>query len=935
MPSDTFTSEALVYWKFVIYILTVICVYAVTRLLGVNPLLASAFTCFAIFTGRSYFDIRPAGFSNLLTAVFLLILVLAAYKNILYIWLIVPLTVVWANLHGGYIYVFIMIAVFLGLHIFNRLPKIWSFVLYNLLAWPACIFVYATTDWGNLLPDEANPVKGSLVYLFFVVVIIGVFLTFFKDKLITIERKGLYHTLAASLAAFIAMILLNPFHLANLTHTFVISISKHAQKWRTVNEWHPAFEWSNPVGTAYPFLIMFIMGIAILLFWFFSRRLIPKLLSAPKDRLAVQSRSFNFFLKIFAFSAAILVFWVVLLSFAFINYDPFSFIICTAFAAVLLLSIYQHAAFIFLSIPIVLFGLSASVVFGSQAFDGRYIYPFIMIPAYCIMCIVASLLSKKVLLKKINIAIVAATAVVLLFLVSIIYNPFNLPVPSWPLISSTGLFPGFGQFLHCLYERIAAVFANLLNLKVSWYPAYIHNAEPSYSRLFISLYIINVISIVAFVLFCYRLYFYRQQPASPVSETKQNQYKPPKIDIVLWAIAALTVYMATRSRRFIPIAAIAICPVLALFLQQIVCSISASINFYRKNRLSIPPMSEALQKFFLIVAAALTAYLGTTWTLKFKSVYLDPWPTDYKFTSVFMRMTASEAKPFEAVKFIKDNKLSGNMFNYWTEGGFIAWGQDPDPNTGKTPLQLFVDGRAQAAYEPQAYDAWSYLMGGGLECWDAARQKRPVNYKKAGLEIADALRKYNVWVILMPAEEFDSDFYKAIEANPDWLLIYFDRKQRLLIDKKNPRTKDLFTGVFDGTTVYPDDFSKNLVLSYYKLNSENPSDLKEGLDYAIRAYYCEPSHLPVERAVIAAKYELLRPRIDKFCRDVFDDFEKNKEQYKKQNGFHDRMVAALIAAQYLQRNAELQKNLELAATYADKVRQYDLERRLLVEPKRW
>ena len=300
-----------------------------------------------------------------------------------------------------------------------------------------------------------------------------------------------------------------------------------------------------------------------------------------------------------------------------------------------------------------------------------------------------------------------------------------------------------------------------------------------------------------------------------------------------------------------------------------------------------------------------------------------------------MRMTASEAKPFEAVKFIKDNKLSGNMFNYWTEGGFIAWGQDPDPNTGKTPLQLFVDGRAQAAYEPQAYDAWSYLMGGGLECWDAARQKRPVNYKKAGLEIADALRKYNVWVILMPAEEFDSDFYKAIEANPDWLLIYFDRKQRLLIDKKNPRTKDLFTGVFDGTTVYPDDFSKNLVLSYYKLNSENPSDLKEGLDYAIRAYYCEPSHLPVERAVIAAKYELLRPRIDKFCRDVFDDFEKNKEQYKKQNGFHDRMVAALIAAQYLQRNAELQKNLELAATYADKVRQYDLERRLLVEPKRW
>ena len=82
----SFTSNALVYWKFVIYILTIICVYYTGRLLGANPALSAVFACFALFVGRSYFDIRPAGFSNLLVSVFLLILVLSTYRNILYIW---------------------------------------------------------------------------------------------------------------------------------------------------------------------------------------------------------------------------------------------------------------------------------------------------------------------------------------------------------------------------------------------------------------------------------------------------------------------------------------------------------------------------------------------------------------------------------------------------------------------------------------------------------------------------------------------------------------------------------------------------------------------------------------------------------------------------------------------------------------------------------
>ena len=113
-PSDTFTSNALVYWKFAIYIITIFFVYYAARLLGAHTALAAIFACFAVFTGRSFLDIRPAGFSNLLSIVFLVILILTAYRNILYIWLIVPLIAFWCNVHGGYIYIFIMLIPFVG-----------------------------------------------------------------------------------------------------------------------------------------------------------------------------------------------------------------------------------------------------------------------------------------------------------------------------------------------------------------------------------------------------------------------------------------------------------------------------------------------------------------------------------------------------------------------------------------------------------------------------------------------------------------------------------------------------------------------------------------------------------------------------------------------------------------------------------------------------
>lgn len=645
--------NALVYWKFALYILAVVCVFYTGKLLGANPALSAVFACFAMFIGRSFLDVRPAGFSNLLVAVFLLILVLASYRNILYIWLIVPLAVFWCNVHGGYIYLFIMLAPFVSL---------------NLLT---CIS---------------------------------------KKRFRSIGLKGVYHTVAAGIVAFIAVILFNPFHLTNLTHTFVISISKHAERWRDIHEWHPAFDWDNPVGTAVPFLVMYIIAWVALVIW------------AP----------------------------VLVLTSRFVN---------------------------------------------------RY--------------------TKK-------------------------------------------------------KEKI------------------------------------------------------------PV------EYQWPKVDLALMTIAALTIYMAIRSRRFIPIAGIAACPIIAMFIDQIVRSISAAHNFHKKNRLVVSPMSYKLKVFFILAGAAAVSFFGTSWGLKFKRVYLDPWPLDPKLNSVFMRMTASNLKPFSACKFIKMNKLKGKMLNYWTEGGFIAWGQEPDPNTGKTPLQLFMDGRAQAAYDLRAFDIWTYIVSGGPTVQSARIRKRnltPADYTEIGNWTKEQLKKQNVWVVLMPPTVRGKPPMpvRGLESTSNWPLVFVNNKQKLFVDRTTPRGKELCEGIFNGKTLYPDEFSKTLTMAHHLLlYYQGGNSKKQGFDYAVKAFYLNPSVAPMlEILLVATRFAELRPQIYDFCKNYVDYFIKNKDNFVKQDGYSDIIQAARLACLHLANTPEARKNKELAKFYATKAQEYKNELKSNAQEGRW
>ncbi len=621
---------------------------------------------------------------------------------------------------------------------------------------------------------------------------------------------------------------------------------------------------------------------------------------------------------IFGCTAAVFICWVVFISFSFLNLDAADFFICAVFMAILLLSVYKSVHFIYLVVPLTLVALWSADA--GAGYTGRYIYPFVTLPVYVTLHIIVSLLSKTTKIKPKNIIFVTVTAIAALLLMTVLINPFKFELPVWNL----------KQFL---------------DLRRIWRPMYerIGNNPLNYAHLFSVLYIVNAASIVIWLTVPYLRKVFLQLPNKTDEESQGDTYQLPKIDLALMAIAALTVYMAIRSRRFIPIAAIAACPILAMLIDQTVRAISAARNFHKKNRFCISPMPHRLQLFFTLVGVAAVLTFGIWWGLKFKRVYLDPWPTDVKLNSVFMRMTASDAKPFYAMKFIKDNKLKGKMFNYWTEGGFIAWGQQPDPNTGQTPLQLFMDGRAQAAYEPRVYTLWAETMAGGriaAQLMQNAQARRraltTAEYIKIGRWIDKQLKKHNVWVVLMPSNQFGTPFVRGLEANRNWPLVFFNDRQKLFVDITTPQGKELFDGIPNGKTVYPDEFSKDLILAHHLLSSVKGKDAhKQGLDFAIKAFELNRSQVSMLKVIRAAISSELRPRVSDFCRKYFDDFIKNKDSWAEQDGYFHKIASASVAAGYLRQIAKIQRNAELVRYYDVKIKEYNDERKQLLSRKRW
>ncbi|MBM4104172.1 MAG: hypothetical protein FJ263_09015 [Planctomycetes bacterium] len=620
----------LVVWKFALFFATAYVVYAYGRVMGVCPLPAAAASCLAMVVGRTFFDIRPACWSNFFVPLFLLILALAVYKNIRTIWLMVPMVVLWANFHGGYIYVYMMMVPFVGLHLISMMSR---------------------------------------------------------NRLVKIPFRNLLTICYAAIASFIAMIIFNPYHLTNLTHTFEISISEHAASWRNVKEWRPAFAFldkglPNGVGDTTVFGAMCILFFAALGVWLVSQKLRPR------------------------------------------------------------------------------------IDFGKKA-----------------------------------------------------------------------------------------------------------------------------------------------KPA----DIERGYKEWPKIDLPMLAIALLTTYMATQSRRFVAIAGSVACPMIFLLLQQAWDAITARIRYRQGGNLERMTPPVWLQNGALALYGLFALGCGVFWGLEFKKIYLDPWPEDSVYHSVFMRMTASNVKPIDVCKFINANHLSGRMFNYWTEGGAIAFGQKPDPKTGEIPLKLFMDGRAQAAYNHDKFQLWQYIYYGGpaaQRVHQPGKKPSEADYRPMTEWIEQQLGQYGVWVILIPRSELSYSFEQkdylsgyyftnALRYSGHWKTAYYDSYQLMMVDIRTVQGQRLIDDILSGKAKFPNPVAQDLTLCHL-IPEQYSSALAGKLEQAaVDAFHLCPAPITFDTLVnigtAIKKTAMVVQQVDAYLAD----FELHIEQYRRQNGYADRLYAAWRAADYL------------------------------------
>jgi len=875
--------NALVYWKFAIYIAAVAAIYAFGRTLGVSVPGAAAAAALAMYVGRTFLDIRPAGFSNLLTPVYLLVLALTVYRNVRYIWLIVPITVLWANVHGGYLYVFVMLVPFVGLHAL-----------------------------GLLLP---------------------------ADRVVRIGRaRDLIEIVAAGAVAFVAMVVFNPFHFTNLTHTFEISVSKHAESWRTVNEWHPAFEWSNPVGESFPFLVFFMLGIVAIVAWLGARAFRPLPSDAPIRRIKAREALFSAGSPVYATILIIAACLAVYMWFSVIDTRAANICLAAVFVLLLVMTAFWSVHFIYFAALLVLIVLAFSDA--RQAYSGRYIYPFLMIPTYVAIRAMAPLFPRRSPYRPLDLAIVAATAAVTLVAMLAMFDPFGAG--------------GFGKAL-----------TGLAHPQRPWQPAFEFQGGSTrhfnYPHYFTVLYGLNLLAAAGFLLYPYAKQWLSQRfgqagQASP----QETAYAWPRVDLPMLAIAALTVYMALKSRRFIPIAAAAAAPVLALLVEQALKMLLARWRYARDRRLSIPVLSAPLRRALIAVAAVVTLVAAVTWGGKYKRIYLDPWPADAQRDSVFMRMTASNVKPFDACTFIRENQLAGRVFNYWTEGGAIAWGQTPDPETGKTPLQVFMDGRAQAAYNHDKFELWRHIKGGGDPVRQFANQPGKVvqgsylnltldDYRQIGEWIDATLKERDVWVVLMPVTEVpypgvgveeinpESKFYfvKGLQMVGNWATAYMDDHQHLLVDVETPQGKALMDNVLRDQATFPDAYSRHLTLANALLRFSQPDVAQRGFEHAKQAFALHATQASAMKlAYEATRHPTLVKPAAAVLQEYLDDFLEHHAQYAREAGYAPRLLAALIAARRLA-TLHARSDPERARRYGQFEREYRTVPRELALQAKW
>lgn len=338
-----------------------------------------------------------------------------------------------------------------------------------------------------------------------------------------------------------------------------------------------------------------------------------------------------------------------------------------------------------------------------------------------------------------------------------------------------------------------------------------------------------------------------------------------------------TVAMAFASRRFVPVAAIVLVPIAAAWASEV------GARWRTRARVRVAAAA----------AAWTIAVVAGFWVVKgLYGAYLAPWPADAHLVSGFDRLTHSYLRPHGAMAFLTENRIQGRLFAAWEETGFVVWAQTPDPASGRIPMPVLIDGRAQEAFPAQAFQAYLELLSGGSGHPSAEAMRAWIERRLDELEIS---------VVLITPAIASTPFSQAVFNSPHWQVVRLDEHHTVLASRK--RQTELIAAVNHQRVASVDPHAAALTQAYLGLRRGDEASLDFAFAQARAAHEAAPSAravgLAAQAATSSARPEQLRDWLVTQTRLFFE----HRPELLQQHGFHRHLAAAQTALGILREDA--------------------------------
>ncbi len=159
----------------------------------------------------------------------------------------------------------------------------------------------------------------------------------------------------------------------------------------------------------------------------------------------------------------------------------------------------------------------------------------------------------------------------------------------------------------------------------------------------------------------------------------------------------------------------------------------------------------------------------------------------------------------------------------------------------------------------------------------------------------------------------------------------------MFVDTRTAQGRELYDGIFNEETIYPDDYHRNLIYAHsWLFYGRGIDEKKKGFDFAVKAFNLNPSPTPMQEIMLVApSFAEIKPDVNKFCEDYVNKFIENGADWAEQDGYRDRVEAARLASFYLENVARTQGNTKLANFYNAQITKCLSELLRVAQVKRW